>query len=201
MEEKMKQINEEYLFQNKTFILKKENMKHLNISKKDKKFYKKRILNISKKILDDEPQNLNNDIIFAFNSFIKLLIKDFKMIDTNDIYQDDYKDFDNYKNEINDINEINEINDINEINEINEINDIQNNDKNEIKNLNYITNYKNNKNFNLDNFVLIINKEKNKINEEINTIILPKKRIADIKNPLLKNKGLLSKKNEKKEKE
>jgi hypothetical protein len=191
MEEKMKQINEEYLFQNKTFILKKENMKHLNISKKDKKFYKKRILNISKKILDDEPQNLNNDIIFAFNSFIKLLIKDFKMIDTNDIYQDDYKDFnfDNYKNEINDINEINEIN------------DIQNNDKNEIKNLNYITNYKNNKNFNLDNFVLIINKEKNKINEEINTIILPKKRIADIKNPLLKNKGLLSKKNEKKEKE
>jgi len=187
----MKQINEEYLFQNKTFILKKENMKHLNISKKDKKFYKKRILNISKKILDDEPQNLNNDIIFAFNSFIKLLIKDFKMIDTNDIYQDDYKDFnfDNYKNEINDINEINEIN------------DIQNNDKNEIKNLNYITNYKNNKNFNLDNFVLIINKEKNKINEEINTIILPKKRIADIKNPLLKNKGLLSKKNEKKEKE
>jgi hypothetical protein len=194
MEEKMKQINEEYLFQNKTFILKKENKKHLNISKKDKKFYKKRILNISKKILDDEPQNLNNDIIFAFNSFIKLLIKDFKMIDTNDIYQDDYKDFnfDNYKNEINDINEINEIN---------EINDIQNNDKNEIKNLNYITKYKNNKNFNLDNFVLIINKEKNKINEEINTIILPKKRIADIKNPLLKNKGLLSKKNEKKEKE
>jgi hypothetical protein len=193
MEEKMKQINEEYLFQNKTFILKKENKKHLNISKKDKKFYKKRILNISKKILDDEPQNLNNDIIFAFNSFIKLLIKDFKMIDTNDIYQDDYKDFnfDNYKNEINDINEINEIN---------EINDIQNNDKNEIKNLNYITKYKNNKNFNLDNFVLIINKEKNKINEEINTIILPKKRIADIKNPLLKNKGL-SKKNEKKEKE
>jgi hypothetical protein len=194
MEEKMKQINEEYLFKNKTFILKKENKKHLNISKKDKKFYKKRILNISKKILDDEPQNLNNDIIFAFNSFIKLLIKDFKMIDTNDIYQDDYKDFnfDNYKNEINDINEINEIN---------EINDIQNNDKNEIKNLNYITKYKNNKNFNLDNFVLIINKEKNKINEEINTIILPKKRIADIKNPLLKNKGLLSKKNEKKEKE
>lgn len=180
----MKQINEDYLFQNKTFLLKKEKIKNLTISKKDKKFYKKRILNISTKILEnDEPENINNDIIFAFNSFIKLLIQDFKMIDKNDIYQDDYKDFnfdfDNYKND----------NDIIDINETDNINEIQNNKNNEIKNLNY-TKYKNNKNFNLDNFVLIINKEKNKNNEEINSIVIPKKRIANIKNPLLKNKGL-----------
>jgi len=66
------------------------------VNKKDKKFYRKRILNLTKELLlkkDDDYSEINPDIKYSFDNYIKTCIHYFKIIDNNDIIQEEYKDF------------------------------------------------------------------------------------------------------------
>jgi hypothetical protein len=68
-----------------------------NINKKDKKFYRKRILNLTRELLlkkDDNYNEINPDIKFSFDNYVKTCIQYFKIIDNNDIIQEQYKDYD-----------------------------------------------------------------------------------------------------------
>ncbi len=65
------------------------------INKRDKKFYRKRILQLTKDILINvQQESLPNDIIFAFENYVKHCSQYFKMIDKTDIIQNDYKNDD-----------------------------------------------------------------------------------------------------------
>jgi hypothetical protein len=74
-------------------------MQHLKkqkiVNKKDKKFYRKRILNLTRELLlkkDDDYSEINPDIKFSFDNYIKTCIQYFKIIDNNDILQAEYKE-------------------------------------------------------------------------------------------------------------
>ena len=77
--------------------LKKNNLDHDTVLKKEKRFYRKRITAMAKDILNN---NINNnvdspidDIITnAFNTFARLCVSHFKFKDTMDTIQGDYKD-------------------------------------------------------------------------------------------------------------
>ena len=66
------------------------------VNKKDKKFYRKRVLNLTRELLlkkDDDYSEINPDIKYSFDNYIKTCIHYFKIIDNNDIIQEEYKDF------------------------------------------------------------------------------------------------------------
>lgn len=85
-------------------------IKNMKINKKDKKFYRKRILNLTRELLltkkdnnTNETSDINNindiiettvtpDLLVSFNNYVKACIQNFKTIDKNDILQEDYKD-------------------------------------------------------------------------------------------------------------
>lgn len=77
--------------------LKKNNLDHDTVLKKEKRFYRKRITAMAKDILNNSV-NTNVDspiddiIINAFNTFARLCISHFKFKDTMDTIQGDYKD-------------------------------------------------------------------------------------------------------------
>lgn len=63
------------------------------VNKKDKKFYRKRIFNLTKELLsNEEPTTLLPDVKYAFDNYMKHCIHYFKVIDCSDILQEDYKD-------------------------------------------------------------------------------------------------------------
>jgi len=61
-------------------------------NKRDRKFYKRRILQITKDMLADTGTTnvIPSDMLFAFDKFTKTCISYFKMIDKTDILQTDY---------------------------------------------------------------------------------------------------------------
>ena len=63
-----------------------------SVDKKDKKFYKKRILNLTKDFFtsDDNLQNMLPEVKYAFDNYVKACIHSFKVIDNNDIIQSEY---------------------------------------------------------------------------------------------------------------
>lgn len=64
--------------------------------KRDKKFYKKRIYNLTKELLiNNAPANLFPDVKYAFENYVKACVHYFKAIDSNDILQEDYKEYEN----------------------------------------------------------------------------------------------------------
>lgn len=64
-----------------------------NVNKKDKKFYRKRVFNLTKELLsNEEPSDLLPDVKKAFDNFTNHCINYFKTIDCSDILQEDYKD-------------------------------------------------------------------------------------------------------------
>ena len=68
------------------------NKKSISSNKKDKKFYKRRIYDLTKELLDkDEQVNLFPDVKNAFDNYINSVIHYFKTIDNNDIIQSEYK--------------------------------------------------------------------------------------------------------------
>jgi hypothetical protein len=146
-----------------------------NIKKenKDIKFYRKRIYYLTKELLlSKEQQNiLLPEVKEAFNNYVKSCINYFKIIDRNDIIQEDYKDITNELDLLNETNALNE----------NIIID-ENIDPN-----NYLMRKINVKQNSLDTFV-----KKKKNTKEI---ILPKQKKINLKDPLLKNKGIIKKKN------
>ena len=63
------------------------------INKEERKFYRKRIFNLFKEIINgNTPENLLPDVKYAYDNFINSTIQYFKTIDNNDIIQSEYKD-------------------------------------------------------------------------------------------------------------
>lgn len=59
-------------------------------SKKDRKFYKRRILQMTKDMLLSDDIDTNSDMMFAFDNFARTCISYFKMVDKTDLLQTDY---------------------------------------------------------------------------------------------------------------
>ncbi len=134
------------------------------INKEDLKFYKKRIFNLFKEIISNNlPDDLSPDVKYAYDTFIKSTINYFKVIDNNDLLQEEYKDILNDEKIQN-----NQLEDINS-NSIEADKLIMRSVKMDVT---------------LDKYI------KRKTNKKEENIILPKSRDVDIKNPELKNKGL-----------
>ena len=66
--------------------------KTMESNKRDRKFYKKRIIQLTKDMLasDDIEVPITSDILFAFDNFTRTCISYFKMMDKTDILQTDY---------------------------------------------------------------------------------------------------------------
>jgi hypothetical protein len=81
-------------------LLNKETMgKHImkqrekQINKEELNFYRKRIYNLFKEIISNKPpDDLQPDVKYAYDTFIKTSINYFKVIDNNDLLQEEYKD-------------------------------------------------------------------------------------------------------------
>lgn len=172
------------------------------ISKNDKKFYKKRIINETKKMLKNE---FDNEILKdSFNKFIFSLINYFKFQDKIDILQDEYKEL-NITRDIYPITEVdtdmydditNEDYDCYDkgMDEIN-INNIDYNSENMNKLLYNFNKKEFNKKITLDNFVI---KNQNNDNNQDKNQIMPLQKNIDLREPSLKTKGIKTK-NKKKE--
>ena len=87
--------------------LEKKNPEKIEQYKKDKRFYRKRICDLTKQMFNNEaPINikLNKDIQIAFDMYTKVCIEYFKVLDKNDILQEDYSGLLEGSSEINKIN-------------------------------------------------------------------------------------------------
>lgn len=181
-------ITMEYLINKQYHNFFKKDGEMLNsINKRDKKFYKKRILNVTRDLFLNDEINVSPDVKESYNNYIKHCIEYFKMLDKSDIIQNDYNnDKLIIENENEDEDKIIEDNagPINQENimttNITPITPINNS----YNNANSILFNKTNKNT-LDNFVKKIHIEKNRIPD-----IIPRKRRINLKDPLLKNKGV-----------
>lgn len=167
---------------NKDVYAKMQNInKTRNINKKEKKFYRKRILNLSKDLLlkkDNDYDEINPDIKSSFDNFIKTCIHYFKIIDRNDILQEDFKNFDE-KILIDTLNP----------NDLFMGGDLINNNNydSEIDNKLFMRSIKIRNG--LENFVTI------KSTKKQDEIILPKIKDINLEEPTLRNKGIIKKDN------
>ena len=133
------------------------------IHDKDIEFYKKRIYLTTKNLLRNK--RFNPSVENAFNEYVATLIKYFKIIDTNDILQED-------------LNNI----------------QMRNNTNTEMNaNIEYEANemMMNNANDNDGTLNTFVKMNKNKNHEKI---IMPEKKKINLKDPKLKNKGIYNKK-------
>lgn len=146
-----------------------------SVDKKDKKFYRKRIHNLAKELLlsKEDMKNIPVDIKFAFNNFIKVCINHFKTIDNNDIIQQEHIDYENLEKSICIGENVNEINDDNILNK-------EEADKLLMRSINIKTS-------SLDNFV------QRKVTKPPAQMIIPKQKVINLKDPALKEKGIINK--------
>ena len=105
------ELSLEYLMNKTTYekYCKKIVPTNKTVNKKDKKFYRKRIYDLTKQLLNPEitdTEPLYPSINHTFDNYVKACIDYFKMIDKTDIIQEDYKDF----TDILDMDKANEIN-------------------------------------------------------------------------------------------
>jgi len=61
-----------------------------NYYREDKKFYKKRINNLTRNLMDNKKELYPNNINRAFENYIKEAIEYFKILDETDLFQEDY---------------------------------------------------------------------------------------------------------------
>jgi hypothetical protein len=63
------------------------------INKQDLQFYRKRIFNLFKEMItNNSPEDLSPDVKYAYGTFVKSAIDYFKVVDNNDLLQEEYKD-------------------------------------------------------------------------------------------------------------
>jgi hypothetical protein len=138
------------------------------INKEELNFYRKRIFNLFKEIIsNNHPNDLSPDVKYAYDTFIKASIHYFKVLDNNDLLQEDYKDIEFPIQECSDSStNLSENSVVN--NEANKI--IMRSVKMDVPTL--------------DKYVTRTSYKKK------DEIILPKSREVDIMNAELKNKGL-----------
>lgn len=156
----------------------------ISINKRDKKFYKKRILNVTRDLFLNDDVNISPDVKNSYNNYIKHCIEYFKMLDKSDIIQNEYNENVKAISDNEDADKLILEND-NEYDENNVDSNNTTKNKNKYDNANSMLFNKPNKNNTLDNFVKKIHIEKNKIPE-----IIPRKRRINLKDPLLKIKGV-----------
>ena len=158
------------------FLLNKEVMgKHVmkqrekQIDKQDFQFYKKRILHLFEELIsNDYTEDLSPDVKYAYDTFIKTSINYFKIVDNNDLLQEEYKDLD-FLPELSDNENDNHNLDIS--------GNFMEADKLMMRSVKM--------DLPLDKYV---KQSSNKTRD--NNVILPKQREVDLMNPELKNKGI-----------
>jgi hypothetical protein len=150
-----------------------ENTINKKINKKDKKFYRRRILNLTKDLLSKEESEIPPDIKYMFDNFIKACVHYFKILDRNDIIQEDYNEFDEFEDKIKENNEIND-----ESHKILK----EENEKLLMRSVKM-------SNPSLDNFIKI------NMTKQSKELIIPQQKEINLKDPILKNKGIDKKKN------
>ena len=144
------------------------------INKRDKKFYKRRIFDLTKELLltKEEPDNLFPDVKYSFDIFVDSCIHYFKSKDNNDIIQAEYKN----------IEEMNVIE--SDLLELNVESPLTEEEANTLLMRSFKITQPS-----LDNFVKI------KYTKSPCEIILPKQKDINLKDPDLRNKGIRKKKN------
>jgi hypothetical protein len=71
-----------------------ENSNNKIINKREKRFYKRRIFDLTKQLLNNEkPEMMFPDVASAFDLYAKVCVEYFKALDKTDIIQSDYKEF------------------------------------------------------------------------------------------------------------
>ena len=70
--------------------LKKNNLDHDSVLKKEKRFYRKRIISMAKDILFNNNSGQDEEILNAFNTYARMCISYFKFKDTMDTIQGEY---------------------------------------------------------------------------------------------------------------
>ena len=146
----------------------KEKVKQKKIDKKDIKFYRKRILQLTKDLLrGGKSSNIINE---SFNAFVETAIKSFKFEDEEEILQKEFEDLEEKKKKNPKEKEFISMD----------------SDKLMMKDL------KNKKNDTIKNFAVVKTKKKK---EKIKT---PSQKKIDLKTEELKNKGVKKKKKKKK---
>lgn len=168
--EAVEKINREYLTNNMDNVIRN---KCVIVKKKDKKFYRKRILALTKNLLSNDETDVPSEIERYFKEYIGSCIDYFKTVDNNDLRQDEYRYMDEDKDEDKLTNgEYLEVDD--------SILDTDNCDTSS-NNIDSLLIRKINVANTLDNFV-IRNSSKKKV-------IIPKKKNVNLRDPSLKTKG------------
>ena len=147
------------------------------MNNKDKRFYRKRIYNLTKILLlnnkekdeyfkqnselDFDLNNISSDVLLSFETFLKNCIQNFKLIDTCDILQEEFQDYSEQNYSTSCLDEY---------------------DESSTKNL--FVKSTNKKKYTLDNFV--------KINENaiVNEMVLPIQKEINLTDTTLKRKGI-----------
>lgn len=140
------------------------NKQEKEINRKDQKFYRKRVYNLTKELLlsKEKPLYLFPDVKHAFDHFVKTCIHYFKTIDKSDIIQSDYQN-------INDLSSIPEL-------DVSDIHSKEEADKLLMKTIQMPNT--------LDNFI------KKKVTKSDKEMIIPKQKKINLKDPSLKLKGI-----------
>ena len=168
--EAVEKINREYLTNNMDNVIRN---KCVIVKKKDKKFYRKRILALTKNLLSNDETDVPSEIERYFKEYIGSCIDYFKTVDNNDLRQDEYRYMDEDKDEDKLTN-----------GEYLEVDDSMLNTDNcdtSSNNIDSLLIRKINVSNTLDNFV-IRNSSKKKV-------IIPKKKNVNLRDPSLKTKG------------
>jgi hypothetical protein len=167
----LNQVSLDYLINTKQYKIQLTNTLNKKINKKDKRFYRRRILNLTKELLSKEDSEIvvSPDIKYAFDNLVKTCVHYFKILDRNDIIQEDYNEFDD------------------EIKEEKEISETEKFLKEENEKL-LMRSVKMSNN-SLDNFIKI------KMTKSVEEIIIPQQKEINLKDPILKIKGINKKKN------
>ena len=140
-------------------------------NKKDRKFYRKRILQLTRDILLNDPSvKVTNDIQFVFENYVNHCIQYFKMVDRVDLIQEDYhiEDYIQDKSAVDDANIT--------------LCNSESADKLLLRSVKI-------NNYTLDKFVKVTSTKKDE------STPLPVQKIFNLKDPILRNKGIRKKKN------
>ena len=161
------------------------------INKEDIKFYRKRITSLTKEMLKGVFPN--EPLKKIYEDYTSSIISHFKMVDTKDIIQQDYKLFNNESTNVLDI-------DIDIDISINEFSTIEKANEQMLKKVINVST--------LDNYVIKSgnnngnnNENNNENNNGNNNSSLPSKKNIDLHCPTLKTKGVVEKKKKKSKKE
>ena len=144
------------------------------VNNSDRKFYKKRIYDLTKQLLSNEPisENMFPDVTNGFQYYIKACIDYFKTLDKTDILQEHYQTIDNSIN----MDRNNEIN-VENISNTQEANQLM------------MRSIKIQEPNSLEKLV------KRTQTKYVKQMILPREKEINLKDPILKNKGIREKKN------